>query len=570
MCCAIALVLISCVSKEPDTDKSPVPDYAMSTVKANAIPSLGDMEILWENRDEIAFRYQSDAEAVPTSSVYTTSLAAPKATAVFKKSSGELPNKVDGKYIAIYPSSLDYLEWGTEPYVMLAPNANQIVKNKKIDRASSIMVAACEGPDATFAHVVSYIRFTVTSATSQFYKVTVASGDSSQYMTSRIKVNFDEAFSYDLLTYDSAGKTYTQTQSCVSLTTSDKSSFAPGSYLIAINPDTYEEGLKVTFENRPGSIATIEYSTPFVAGPGDVIDLGEVCSLDFKVSSQFYPQTEVGNLLKGELAEKIVDVMWDTTYNVTKGLDYYQMRVRTDVKEELDIYLMRTDMSQGLDIKVAVSSASTPSEWYTQTLTEMAARIDSETHPVYAMLNADFCDNRPPIRPRGPVHMDGEVWCSTYSLDPEYTQQGLSYVGVTDEGKMVIGTRAEYEYDKSFLRECTGAGVILIQNSTNVSWGTSRDPRTGIGYTSENIVWMLAVDGRHKGTEGMTYQEMASIFMALGCEAAVNLDGGGSTEMIVRNPRTGVIEICNWPSDPTNGTGGQERPRPNAWAVVKK
>ena len=97
----------------------------------------------------------------------------------------------------------------------------------------------------------------------------------------------------------------------------------------------------------------------------------------------------------------------------------------------------------------------------------------------------------------------------------------------------------------------------------------SRDPRTAIGYTSNNIVWMLVVDGRH-GTLGMTYSEMAHIFKGLGCVAAVNLDGGGSSEMLVRNPWTELIEICNWPSDPTNGAGGEERPRLNAWAVVKK
>jgi exopolysaccharide biosynthesis protein len=80
---------------------------------------------------------------------------------------------------------------------------------------------------------------------------------------------------------------------------------------------------------------------------------------------------------------------------------------------------------------------------------------------------------------------------------------------------------------------------------------------------------MLVVDGRH-GTLGMTYAEMASIFKAVGCEAAVNLDGGGSAEMIVRNPVTNFIQICNWPSDPTDGAGGEERPRLNAWAIVKK
>ena len=64
--------------------------------------------------------------------------------------------------------------------------------------------------------------------------------------------------------------------------------------------------------------------------------------------------------------------------------------------------------------------------------------------------------------------------------------------------------------------------------------------------------------------------EVASIFKALGCEAAVNLDGGGSTQMMVRNPQTDKIEMRNWPSDPTNGFGGRERARLNYWIVTKE
>lgn len=569
--CAAALFLTSCVSKEPGTDVNPVPDSAMSSVSVNGIEPPGGFEMLWENKDEIALRYQKDASADPSSCVYAAALAAPKATAEFKKksSSADFPNKFEGRYIAVYPASAEYMEWGRGSYVMLAPKSEQIVRNKKIDKSSSVMIAASEDSEFTFAHVVSYVKFTVTSKTSLFNKVTVTSGDAAQYMVSRIRVNFDAGFPYSLHTQDASGKVNGQTSRQVSLATADKTSFPSGTYLIAINPGTYSKGLRLTFEDRPGSTALLELPGSYSVKPGDVIEVGELGGMNFQVSESFYPQTEAGKILE-ELSSEIVDVLWDTTYNVTRGLDYYKMRFQTKAGEKLDAYLLRTDMSQGLDVKVAVSSESTPSEWYRQILTQMAAHIDSRSNPVYAMINADFCDNRTPIRPRGPVHMGGEVWCPTYSLDPDFPQQGLSYVGVTEDGRMTIGTRGEYEYAKSALKECTGAGVVLVQNSEILVGESSRDPRTGIGYTPENIVWMLAVDGRHKGTEGVTYMEMASVFSALGCEAAVNLDGGGSTEMIVRNPRTDEIEICNWPSDPTNGGGGQERPRPNAWAVVKK
>jgi hypothetical protein len=68
----------------------------------------------------------------------------------------------------------------------------------------------------------------------------------------------------------------------------------------------------------------------------------------------------------------------------------------------------------------------------------------------------------------------------------------------------------------------------------------------------------------------MTYGEMASLFKSLDCEAAVNLDGGGSTQLFMRNPQTGRIGVQNWLSDPHLGFGGRERPRLNAWYITRK
>lgn len=302
------------------------------------------------------------------------------------------------------------------------------------------------------------------------------------------------------------------------------------------------------------------------------------CVCDFEESSAAdagqvqVPLSDVARLLEEDKASKIVDVQWDTTYNVAPGLDYWQMRVQTDAFVALDVYLLRLDPAHGLDLRVAISDETTSSEWFRQNPAAMAVRMDTPSTPVYAAINADFCDNREPIKPRGPVHCNGKIWAPSYSIDPRFPLQALSYVGVTYDGRMTIAPSADYNSAKKTLKECTGAGVILISNS-EIQGGyvnnPSRDPRTAIGYTSDNVVWILAVDGRHKGVEGMTYLEMASIFRTLGCEAAVNLDGGGSTQMLVKSPQTGKIEMRNWPSDPHNGFGGRERPRLNSWLVMK-
>ena len=761
-------VMVSCVNEKPSPDVPSEEQSEMDIITAMNITPLEGINLLWENKDCIALRSQENATEEPSLCMYTTALAAPKGVATFKRTAGtaSIPNKISDRYIALYPGSLDYMAWAKEPYVVVAPNSEQVIRNKKIDRSSMIMIASSDDAEFTFHHVLSYVKFTVTADTSPFNKVTVSSGDESQYMVSPVRVDFDDSFTYTLDGMELLGKANKQ----VSFATADGSNFSQGTYYIAINPDSYAKGIKLTFENAYECIVIENYPGPYKTRPGEVIDVGEIGYLDFQTTlphvgiykkdnvklgvtfyvdprdpgkrkvvsassiltqwassnekwritgskedydyvhtivtssdryidnpndfpavqfcdqmrqdyggnwhvpslselnmlfnayygkqsdnaltesleysdaksmlaaecfdtllesaggermlaqtneywtcgqntngnlqfvnmqryhngndSQLkpryvrcvrdvddnvpddaivYPQTNVGKLFKGNLSSRIVDVLWDTTYNVTQGLDYYQLQIITDAQEKLDAYLLRCDMSKGLDVKTLISTETTSSTWHLQNLRDMAAGVSTDKNPVYAIVNADFSDKRPPIRPRGPVHCNGNVWCSTFSLDPEYTHQGLSYIGMTHDGKMTIGLREDYESAKSSLKECTGAGYILVEDFKIVGRGsTSRDPRTAIGYTSNNIIWILAVDGRHKGTEGITYSEMSTIFFDIGCEAAVNMDGGGSTQMLTRNQYTGELVMRNWPSDPTDGEGGQERPRLNAWAIVKK
>jgi hypothetical protein len=64
---------------------------------------------------------------------------------------------------------------------------------------------------------------------------------------------------------------------------------------------------------------------------------------------------------------------------------------------------------------------------------------------------------------------------------------------------------------------------------------TGRNPRTAIGYYEPGHYCFLVADGRQQGySVGMTLDEMAQIFSDLGCKAAFNLDGGGSSMMVFR------------------------------------
>jgi exopolysaccharide biosynthesis protein len=47
----------------------------------------------------------------------------------------------------------------------------------------------------------------------------------------------------------------------------------------------------------------------------------------------------------------------------------------------------------------------------------------------------------------------------------------------------------------------------------------------------------------------MTLHELAREMIQLGCDSAINLDGGGSSEMVYRDPATHLLKVLNSPSD---------------------
>jgi exopolysaccharide biosynthesis protein len=83
-------------------------------------------------------------------------------------------------------------------------------------------------------------------------------------------------------------------------------------------------------------------------------------------------------------------------------------------------------------------------------------------------------------------------------------------------------------------------------------------PRTALGIDRYGRYILAVVDGRQKfHSTGLTLTEMAHTMRKLGAVNALNLDGGGSSVLAVRN------RIVNKPSD------GSERSVSNALLVMR-
>jgi hypothetical protein len=77
------------------------------------------------------------------------------------------------------------------------------------------------------------------------------------------------------------------------------------------------------------------------------------------------------------------------------------------------------------------------------------------------------------------------------------------------------------------------------------------NPRTAAGFAANGRRLLLVViDGRQAGySAGTTTRETAMLLRDLGAREAINLDGGGSTAMVVRDWKAGTQRLVNKPSD---------------------
>ncbi len=185
-------------------------------------------------------------------------------------------------------------------------------------------------------------------------------------------------------------------------------------------------------------------------------------------------------------------------------------------------------------------------------VSEMAARSADR---ILAAVNADFFT--PEGRAVGLEIVDGEVasrsrrpafawrrgsppWIGVPSIEEDQVRLGWPVAVRDGDGRtMAVG---------GFPDLIDGGGRVGdLEVTGRPSFAAVRHPRTAVGYDSRSgRIWFVVVDGRQPPySVGMSLPELATLFEALGVDEAVNLDGGGSSAMVVQQ------ETVNRPSDIT-------------------
>ncbi len=154
---------------------------------------------------------------------------------------------------------------------------------------------------------------------------------------------------------------------------------------------------------------------------------------------------------------------------------------------------------------------------------------------------------------QSPIPRDGVV-LSFGGTDPPPPLDALDVgrtVAVESRFRTLLGTAPA---DWASARDIIGGAGLLVRGGRAIrdwsderlrdGFSTERHPRTMIGVDDGGYIWLVVVDGRQPDRSlGMTFAELQRLASRLRLQDALNLDGGGSTTMVIEG------EVANHPSD---------------------
>ena len=127
----------------------------------------------------------------------------------------------------------------------------------------------------------------------------------------------------------------------------------------------------------------------------------------------------------------------------------------------------------------------------------------------------------------------------------------LPYTDIMTAGPLLLkeGVEESYRHDRTFV--------------------TNRHNRTAIGIKADSTILLLTVDGRTEESAGMSLDELCATMKWLGCQDAINMDGGGSTTFYLHKNQSDE-SVVNYPIDNGKFDHQGERPVSNAILLLRK
>lgn len=252
---------------------------------------------------------------------------------------------------------------------------------------------------------------------------------------------------------------------------------------------------------------------------------------------------------------------------ITSGLTYTEIEYLNKDNAPMALYILLADIENNVSLK-ATAAANGDNLNSKESVRRQVGYVKDRGYDVLAAVNGDFwrvnaneTDNTPMRQTYGALYIDGVM-----KKDITRTASQYYYSAILDNGMFTTGDKNHYNNNKTEIRESIGGRYLLVENGEYVGHkisNTAIAPRTSVGKFDSHWVVFIVVDGRRPThSQGVTMQELGMIYNAIGVKTAINLDGGGSTTLFVKDSNN-ELELKNKPSD------NAERSVANAWTIVK-
>lgn len=265
-----------------------------------------------------------------------------------------------------------------------------------------------------------------------------------------------------------------------------------------------------------------------------------------------------------------------------EGVTHYQIIQKPEDKNEpvlprpVVVNILEIDLAApGVRFEMSPGNGDAPGEITRETTRAFVDRIGAQiginvgfydTRANYGGLNTDLIHL---AASKGEVYSPagGDEWVF------DVTKEGKPRIGRADgAGTSTVSGRPVYNAAGGNQPILADGRVVAPPDS---NYTKALNPHTAVGINKDSTkVYLVTVDGRQSGySEGMRTDEMGQLMLRFGVWDAVNLDGGGSTTMVIDDTDNAAQDarVLNSPSDNSSPTKpGSERVVANNLAVFAK
>jgi exopolysaccharide biosynthesis protein len=229
---------------------------------------------------------------------------------------------------------------------------------------------------------------------------------------------------------------------------------------------------------------------------------------------------------------------------VERGVDYREFR-----QNGLHAFVARIDLTRE-DLAIIATDEAEKG---------MIVSEYAERHRAIVAINADYFDEE--MRPVGHAMGAAGVWTERHGT------RNQPLFGIGGDRAEIFRVESRDSLLPEWVRHAVSGWPLVVENCTALTaeqlpgsdfFTRAPHPRTAVGLSKDRkTLYFVIADGRRPGVPGPTLAELGTFMQEeLGVCSGLNLDGGGSTVMVVEG------QIVNQPSD------GSERIVANHLAVV--